>query len=246
MQDERTRSRPASTPMAPGSTSGQLPHWYGRSLLLLAAQVLLLLLMPILARVGDEGFVLSALLTLVLLAAVYGLGSRRRVLIAGAILVVPALFQTWSGEVLDGWRYDALSGAAGLVFYVYAIITILAYVLRRGPVTLDRLYAAVSVYLLIGMTFAIAYMLLHRLSPPAFASSTIDPIDNQAIIYFSYVTLTTLGYGDVTPVLPLARSLAVLEAIIGVLFIAVFVARLVAALPGRTASGDGASESSGG
>jgi len=98
-----------------------------------------------------------------------------------------------------------------------------------GRITLQRLQGAIVVYLNLAVTFAAAYSLIWELIPDAFANiaapTTVHEVANT--LYFSLTTLTTTGYGDIVPVDPFARSLANLESVIGPLFLAITVARLV-------------------
>ena len=84
-----------------------------------------------------------------------------------------------------------------------------------------------AVYLLLGLTWANAYAFLHQLHPDAFAGTLGEALISQTWIYYSFVTLTTVGYGDITPVHPVARSLAIGEALTGQLYLAITLARLV-------------------
>jgi hypothetical protein len=152
--------------------------------------------------------------------------SRRRVIVAGvAAATVITLYLRWSegGEVTVG--NDVLS----LVTVVALTALVLEHVFRSGPITADRIRGAVLAYLLIGLVWTFAYQLTHKLSPGSFRF----PDDGKAqdfmhgLGYFSFVTLTTLGYGDITPVHPFARSLAVAEALIGQLYPAILIGRLV-------------------
>ncbi len=88
------------------------------------------------------------------------------------------------------------------------------------------LYGGISVYLLLGIIWAALYREMEILSPGSFAGPD-DSLGFSNFIYFSYVTLTTLGYGDILPVTQKARSLAILEAITGVVFLGTLIARLV-------------------
>ncbi len=109
-------------------------------------------------------------------------------------------------------------------------VLLMARVLRDGRMNLNRLMGAIGSYLLIGVVFAQAYRLLAAFFPGAFAIGG-NPADfsavNLKLSYFSFITLTSTGYGDITPVHPYARSLAALEALSGNLFLTVLVARLV-------------------
>jgi hypothetical protein len=114
-------------------------------------------------------------------------------------------------------------------FGLLAAVT-LARTLRPGEITMHRLEGAIAAYVLVGLMFAQAYRLVAIGTPGAFLLAGA-PADYDAIVpkivYFSFVTLTTLGYGDITPVHPYARSLVMLESLIGVLYPAVLIARLV-------------------
>ena len=107
---------------------------------------------------------------------------------------------------------------------------LLARVMRDGRMNLNRIMGAIGSYLLIGIVFTQAFRLLAVFVPGAFAiGGTPADFDTiaQKLSYFSFITLTSTGYGDITPLHPYARSLATLEALAGNLFLAVLVARLV-------------------
>ena len=125
------------------------------------------------------------------------------------------------------------------VFVGYVCWTLLGFVLRGHARTRTRLSAALCVYLLAGLAWAMAYVVVFLADPGSFSGEPVDALqsaratDGQAtdafpvFTYLSYITLTTLGYGDITPVSSVARTHVMLEAIGGVLFIAVMVASLV-------------------
>ena len=107
------------------------------------------------------------------------------------------------------------------------LVVVLGQTLRAGPITFHRILGAIAAYLLLGVLWAYAYALVAHLRPGAF-SGPVRPEDGpRAFFYFSFLTLTTVGYGDVLPVHPVARSLAMLEAVTGPLYLAILVARLV-------------------
>lgn len=128
---------------------------------------------------------------------------------------------------LLGWDI-LLSLVAAIAF----VSITLRYVYKEGPVTSQRIQAAVAAYLLIVLAFALGYMLISFLIPGAFgfaekAPNIDDPRLEYILHYFSISTITTLGYGDIVPVHPFARTLATVEALIGQLFPAILLARLV-------------------
>ena len=150
--------------------------------------------------------------------------------------------RAWLGRVVVGWALgQGLFFAAGLPTTALAAINLIgagaaigltaslaAALFERGQVTSERLYISVSVYLLAGISFAALYQVIAVVQPEAFALDGPPWSQMQALTYFSFSTLTTLGYGDLSPATPLARSLAIVEATAGQLYLAILVARLVA------------------
>lgn len=122
-----------------------------------------------------------------------------------------------------------LAFVATVVLIVFAIYCVLGYVLRARVITRDQIYAGVAMYLMLGFAFGAMFYLINILDPNSFIvnNELSAARDTPDLMYFSFVTLATLGYGDITPRTDIARSLAVMEALAGMLFIAVFMARLV-------------------
>ena len=125
-----------------------------------------------------------------------------------------------------------VTNSLGLFFLVLLTSLILHQALREGPTTSHRIMGAVAAYLLIGMIWSVAYYLVALWIPGAFsiqgpfASSDSESLQSQ-LFYFSFVTLTTLGYGDIVAVHPIVRMLVILEGVVGQLFPAILIARLV-------------------
>lgn len=160
-----------------------------------------------------------------LLSGVHALGERRLVrlvLMPVALTTMAADLASWFVPVPRPWVI-----AMGLLSLLLFFALVLFQTLRGGPVTPHRLQGAVAAYLLLGVLWAYAYALVEALHPGAFSGPISGADGPRALLYFSFVTLTTTGYGDVLPVHPAARSLANLEAVTGTLFVAILVARLV-------------------
>ncbi len=130
------------------------------------------------------------------------------------------------------WEWETSLALVTIIIFVYLI---LKYVFKEGSVTRQRIEGAVAAYLLIALAFGASYHLTFFLIPKAFAFADIadkapnlgDPRFPFNFNYFSVMTITTLGYGDITPVHPLARALAMMEALIGQFYPAILLARLV-------------------
>jgi len=181
--------------------------------------------------------------TLVLVSAVTAVGGRRRTLTAALLLLTPALAGKWVDHLRPDLVPAAVISGAEMAFIGFVIFNLLRFVLRAPRVDSEILCAALSVYLMLGLVWAIAYELLGQVFPDAFAFSTgpsaAHSLEGFSAFYFSFVTLSTVGYGDIAPVSEAARMLAVTEAITGTLYVAVLIARLVSLYSSPARSGEG-------
>jgi Ion channel len=144
----------------------------------------------------------------------------------GVVVGVAGLITRWGGR----WYapLTALRDPVTLAAIMLLVIILLVRVFERGPISGSRIQGAIAAYLLLGMGWAHAYAILSRLHPHAF-TSTGTPLDTMAAwTYFSFATLTTVGYGDIVPSGPAARMVAMGEALAGQLYLTVLIARLVA------------------
>ncbi len=156
--------------------------------------------------------------------------SARMVLMPVAVITLAVSLGSWVLPVPEPWVRGT-----GLLSLLLFLAVVLGQTLRSGPITYHRIQGAVAAYLLLGVIWAYAYSFVEFLRPGAF-SGPVSPADGpRAFFYFSFVTLTTVGYGDVLPVHAVARSLVSLEAVVGTLYPAILIARLVSVVvvPGR-------------
>lgn len=209
----------------------RLTEWWAREGILsvfLVSLVIVALVLPAVITVGWPGRLIADLFfTLVLLTGVLSVPMRpwvHRTLIA---VMVTTLSIRWVGWLFQVETTAVLREWATLATLVCFAVVVLSKVLSAGSVTRQRIEGAVAAYLLLGLSWASAYKLLSLYSPEAFQGSLVSSAPGLTFTYFSFVTLTTVGYGDITPVLPLARSLAVTEALTGQLYLAILLARLV-------------------
>ena len=144
-------------------------------------------------------------------------------------------FGSWILPIPEPWVLG--TSLASLVVFLVVVLT---QTLRAGPITFHRIQGAIAAYVLLGVLWAHAYALLTQLRPGALSGPLSAADGARAFYYFSFVTLTTVGYGDVLPVHPAARSLAMLEAVTGPLYLAILIARLVSlsvSRPGKRTRG---------
>jgi len=196
----------------------------------LALLVVSAFVLPPLAPIGPLGrFITDFVFSLLLIAGVVSVTERRWVLVAVSVAAAAALLVRWVGWLMP--TVDLAMGNAWSKLITFGLFScvVLAQIFRRGPVTVHRIQGAAAVYLLLGLVWASAYDIVALRHPDAFAGVAAGDGEGtwQHWLYFSFVTLTTMGYGDITPVHPAARSLAVMEALVGQLYPAILLARLV-------------------
>lgn len=207
------------------------PRVLGRFGFLLIALVLFLVTTPFAAHTSLANDRFRVLFTAVLLVGVYSMSGRRSVIFA-LVLALPAIVGNWLEAVIEFERSVQFAYALSALFLGYVASVVLIAVLRERRVTTDTVLGGICVYFLIGIIWTLLYALVIEFDPGAILIQG-QPIreaieqGSTSLLYFSFVTLTTLGYGDVAPNSDVARMLAAGEAVVGQLFIAVLIARLV-------------------
>jgi voltage-gated potassium channel len=203
-----------------------------RHLALLVSLLFLFVITPVVAVLRHGVLVMNVIAATVLVAGTYALSERKRLFAGAVILSGISIIGTWL-LLITQQRWAAIfSHTCVVLLILYFSVTILGYVLQSGKVTTDRIFAAICVYMLIGYAWTFAYALVEELQPGAFlALSQVAPNDYVSHVlemrYFSFMTLTTVGYGDILPRSAAARSLAALEGVTGQIYLTVLVARLV-------------------
>lgn len=173
----------------------------------------------------------------VLIAAIFMTADQKNHLIIGLVLGIPALFLTSSFHQFDNQIRDWITYGNVLCLYLFIIYLMLTQIFKAKIITLNTIGLALCTYIMLGTVWILFYTPVLALNPEAFTHPILDDPDPlHTLTYFSYVTLATLGYGDISPVSNLARNLAILEAVTGTLFLAVLISRLVG---GYSRSGKG-------
>ena len=177
-------------------------------------------------KIGQE-VLMDMFITLVLVSGLYAASENKSFFHVGLLMAVPSLVAHWLNYVVD-LSFLALVGKIfGAIFFTFIVVIILRYLIREREITTDVIAGAVCGYLLIGLMWANFFSILETLQPGSFKMPEFMEIDSSHFTYYSYVTLTTLGFGDIAPVTNEARSLSILEAVAGPIYLAVLVARLV-------------------
>ncbi len=198
---------------------------------LLVALVLLFLSAPVIEDLPGGDLVEAVLITAVMVSAVFAVGGRRRSLTIALVLLAPALAGKWIDHVRPQTLHPAIYLAGSALFFGFVMTRLLVFIVRAARVDANVLCAGVSGFLMLGLLWAIAYLTVARLNPGAFslpaAPGTSAILDSFSAFYFSFITLCTVGYGDIAPVSRVARMLAAVEAIAGLFYMAVLISRLV-------------------
>jgi hypothetical protein len=196
---------------------------------LLACELLVILCFPFTSGAGLQAHVFRLMAILLICAGLYTVLGRGRLTVVAFVLGVPPILIHLANILgyLHGWNIVAM--ALATVYLGFMSIVFVRAVVRAPTVTTDTLAGAISAYMLIGITYGLLYACIETIAPGSFRE-TVTPgrtIHPPELVFFSFVSLTTVGYGDIIPWAGPARSLAVLESITGVMYPAVLVARLI-------------------
>lgn len=204
-----------------------------RCFYLFFALLLLAIAVPLLEDSPHGRIVLNAISLLILLASAGAVGRSSGALVIALLLAAPAAAFQVLAFVDDAPRLLILSQAFAAGFYTITISYLLVYALQREVLTMDKLYGAAAVYLVLGLLWAYLYSILLWFHPGALAinGAPVNTLPPSSLVYFSFASLTATGMSDILPVLPMARMLCMFEMITGVLFVAVLIARLAGTYP---------------
>jgi hypothetical protein len=202
-----------------------------RFVFLFGALLILLVIAPVLEVSNISRELLSGLTSLILIFGVYAVLHESRVLFGFALFLTFAnLFTIW-------WEYASWSIGAALVhyaclfiFFIFIIIIIFRQITKETSITRNVIYGAVTIYLLLAFTWGLMFTVLFILDNNSFRNVVI-PVDSHftpvPFWYLSFLTITTLGYYNTAPASDLAKSLAMIEAVIGQLYLVLQISLLV-------------------
>jgi hypothetical protein len=197
----------------------------------LVSLVLTIVATPFIEELRGGTLMEAILFTMVLLSAVFAVGGRGKELIFALLLVAPTLLARWATYSRPDLVSPDFFDGTGMLFFGFVVVQLLRFILRAPRVDSEVLCAGIIVYLMLGLFWSLAYSLVDRLLPNSFVFNA-GPASSHSMqgfqaLYFSFITLSTIGYGDVVPVSKVARMLAIVEAVFGLFYMTLMIARLV-------------------
>jgi hypothetical protein len=211
-------------------------------LLLLLSLLFALLVTPVLGQLIEDRILTYAGITAVLVFGVFVNRRRNRLFLPCLVLAVLGILAIWSTLIFHYSFVFVASCVLEAAFYATIAVVLVIQILKKHLATVQSIFGAVCVYLLFGLAWAQLYWATERMDGESlsFPRSTVmsrdadgEPMPFSPFVYFSFVTMSTLGYGDIVPETPLAQTLAWMQSVLGQFFLAVLVAWLVSALPRR-------------
>ena len=194
--------------------------------------LLLAMVIPSLFEFND-GLFSQIFYTLILFTSLYTVSKTKMHLVIGLSLAVPSLVANW-------WYFFDENGASGFkhvfaaLFFLWMILLVSRSIAASSKITSDTIFGAMAVFFLLGFMWAQLYGLVASMDPMAFSHTAalfeggqLEVLRSLSFNYYSFVTLTTVGYGDITPLTPSARMLSILEGICGQFYMAVVVGSLI-------------------
>lgn len=226
------------TPTNTGPSQSEVFRYGGFGTVLLIGLLLYVGLHPLMLG-GMAARVIGGVIVAVILFSGTAVASRSKILRAIGVALAISTFGLQVGWLTThNTTFEAMMMASLAIFCLYTAIVILRHVLSFGPLYADRVHAALSVYILLAMAFAGAYAMIEIIAPGSFSAPAAPggkPVEGSYLLaqmmHLSIATLTSTGYGDVTPVAPFARSLSQLEQLTGVFYMAVLISRLIGLYP---------------
>ena len=209
-----------------------------RFYLLFVVLLAYLILYPYTQQGGRDYLAFRIFGSAVTLFSVYAISFRRSFVLIALLLAIPTLLQRMLVSRGDAGAFSLLSVSLSFVFDVFIVTVIFRRVFTEDQPNSEAIFGALCIYLLVGFSFAGLYGMLATVQPRAFY---LDPVANLRtvpdrfdFIYYSFGTMTSLGAAGITPVSDQARSVSVIEAILGILYLAVLISRLMSAYQTRS------------
>jgi len=206
-----------------GAKRMQGPHF----MRLLALLLVMIAVTPVMEEFLRIPFLEEVLFTAIFAYSIYSLGLGRRLMALGLCLAIPAVLFIWLGVRRPESGFALASHLCGAGFIALIVFLILRHIFRRRDVDADTIAASIVAYLLMAVMWGLVYQVIHILIPGSFHFPAGTEPNPTVFRYFSLVTITTVGYGDMVPLSKAARGFANLEAVVGQIYLVILVSWLV-------------------
>lgn len=206
-------------------------NWYSgkvSNVLLLIFTFILIFMIPFFPAVS-HAYLNSILFSIIFFLAIFCLDKKRKIMIWIATI---AFITQWVGEIFTMDVLSYISFITNVFFFIIIVIRLIIQVAASKEASPDVILESINGYLLMGLMFTTLVTILHLYNPMAFGFQEGVKTNFQEMIYYTYVTMSTLGYGDISPQVPLAKSLSILISVSGQLYIAIIIALLVGKVAG--------------
>jgi hypothetical protein len=215
----------------------QVIFGHGPCTYLLLSLLFLIIIYPYCKDSGQIGrILLSIIYSIILIGGTYASSRSGRSIVFGVVLTIVGIGLQWIALETKTPLFFRLLCLVYIIFLVHTIGTVLRYLLTKGPVTADKLHGALAAYIMIAFLWAFIYSIIENFVPGSFNipyTEITEPSLFYHLLYFSFTTLTTAGFGDITAITDQVRSLVIIEELAGVFFVAVLIARLAGLYPPR-------------
>ncbi len=200
-----------------------------RYLFIMISLVLFLIVPPFINNRVATHFIFSILFTLILLLSSLIFYEKKKYHIITICAVLAAIIITWLERLLNT-EDDTIRRLTYIIlfcFFTYVTIILFRFLIKIKEVNRDAIFVSISIYFLMGIIGGLVFIAIHNIYPSAYSFPGSMPVDMGDFIYFSFVTMTTLGYGDITPAIQESQMLAILWSIFGQFYLAIIVAVMV-------------------
>jgi hypothetical protein len=210
-------------------TSASLFEFFSkhRIVLLLGAILSMIIGSPFLDDIFQYAVIPDIFITIIFVFGIYAISRRKLDIYIALVLAIPMFIGIWSSHLYQSPKLLVFGHLFGALFIGFVIGLLINFIFNEKEITKEVIFAAVVVYLLMAMMWSFAYLILDYFHPGSFSVPEGPTRDSFRYLYFSFVTITTLGYGDVAPLTNKASSLVILEAVTGQIYLVVIVAWLV-------------------
>ncbi|MCX6163133.1 MAG: ion channel [Ignavibacteriae bacterium] len=200
------------------------------TLLLLSIVIYLFILAPILEDNTLGKIIRLLFFLLLILSGAASVSDDKKFKVFVFIFAGLSFFTKWIAALIHS-NAILVSDIFGILYFILLTYIISIHIFRSDKITIHKIMGSVVLYLLIGIIFAYIFEIIVFFSPGSISISSNfnNETDETKLLYYSYVVLTTTGFGDITPVSNIARTVTIIEALIGQLFPAILIARLVSA-----------------